>query len=105
MGAGHLYFASQWMMAEMVRTISGLPMGEAGKLIEGIQAPLDPEHVSHLVFWCSFSRGADLLASRQSQGLAGRIDNDWGLPTETAPGVLFGWSPREPARQFARYHR
>ena len=27
-------------MAEMIRTVSGLPMEEAGKLIEAIQAPL-----------------------------------------------------------------
>jgi len=61
--------------------------------------------VSHLVFWCSFSRGSDLLASRQSQGLVGLIDMDWELFTETAASVIFGWSAGEPARQFARYMR
>ena len=64
-----------------------------------------PEHVSHLVLWCSFSRGSELLASRQSQGLVGLIDKDWQLFTETAASVIFGWSAGEPARQFARYMR
>ena len=68
-------------------------------------AAAHPERVSHLVFWCSFSRGSDLLASRQSQGLVGLIDMDWELFTETAASVIFGWSAGEPARQFARYMR
>src|SRR5438128_3156028 len=68
-------------------------------------AATHPEHVSHLVLWCSFSRGSDLLASRQSQGLVGLIDKDWALFTETAASVMFGWSAVDPARQFARYMR
>src|SRR5439155_5708516 len=66
-------------------------------------AAAHPEHVSHLVFWCSFSRASELLASRQSQGLVGLIDKDWQRYTETTTGRMYGWYAGEPARQVARY--
>lgn len=34
-----LHHAAQWIVAELLRTVSGVPMEEAGKLVEMIQAP------------------------------------------------------------------
>lgn len=34
-----LHGASQWILAELIRTVSGVSMGEAGKLVEQIQVP------------------------------------------------------------------
>jgi len=64
-----------------------------------------PERVSHLIFWCSFSRASDLLQSPQLQGLLALLDKDWELFTEAMANVVYGWSAGEPAREFAAYMR
>ena len=37
---GFLYSAAQWIMAELIRNVSGLPMEQAGKLVAFVQAPV-----------------------------------------------------------------
>jgi hypothetical protein len=39
---GHLHQCAAWIMAEMLRTTSGITMQEAGKLIELVQSPVGP---------------------------------------------------------------
>lgn len=34
-----LHHAAQWVIAELVRTVSGVPMEEAGKLVSMVQSP------------------------------------------------------------------
>ena len=68
-------------------------------------AARNPERVSHLVLWCSFPRGSDLLESPQIQGLVGLIDKDWELYSEAVAHARLGWAEGELASQFASFIR
>jgi len=64
-----------------------------------------PERVSRLVLWCSYARPSAFTHRPQFQGLAGLLDTDWELFTETAAHTLQGWSAGEPARRVAAMFR
>ncbi len=59
-----------------------------------------PERVSHLILWCSYARGSDLLKSPQVQVLERLMDN-WELYTDTTAHYAFGWGGGEAARRYA----
>jgi class 3 adenylate cyclase/pimeloyl-ACP methyl ester carboxylesterase len=64
-----------------------------------------PERVSHLVLWCSWARGSDVAGSPLIQTMRGFIRQNWETYTETAAGILLGWSEPESAHQFAAFLR
>jgi len=64
-----------------------------------------PERVSHLVLWCSWARGSDLLGSAQVQATRAFIGLNWDTYTETTAGTFLGWSEAEAAHRFAAYMR
>jgi class 3 adenylate cyclase len=63
-----------------------------------------PERVSHLLFFCGFSRFSD-MQSPQLSAIRTLIEQDWVLYTETTAHVLLGWSQGEPSRRFADFIR
>ncbi len=60
-----------------------------------------PEHVSHLILWCSYSRASEWTRTPEIQGLRALMEKDWHTYSETAARVIAGWSEGEPARRFA----
>ncbi|OGO50832.1 MAG: hypothetical protein A2148_03985 [Chloroflexi bacterium RBG_16_68_14] len=64
-----------------------------------------PDRVSHLVMRSSYARASDYQGSPQHEAMVGILDKDWGLFTETAARVLFGWSDEERSRQVAAFFR
>jgi len=60
-----------------------------------------PERVSHLILWCSYSRGGEFEspAIRATRSL---IDQDWEVYAQTAAHVLLGWQSGEAAQSLAR---
>src|SRR3990172_5364960 len=80
-------------------------MGVSNAVPVGISyAVRHPGRVSHLVLWEGFARGADYYDSSRLQALAGLLEQDWELFTETAAHVTWGWSQEE-SRQFANLMR
>jgi len=63
-----------------------------------------PERVSHLVLWCTYARGADVVRGA-TEALRAVIEQDWQLWTETSAHNLLGWSAAEEARRFAAFMR
>ena len=59
-----------------------------------------PERVSHLLLTLTAARASEMLGPELSQ-VAGLIDKDWELFTETFAHVALGWSAGEPARRWA----
>jgi len=64
-------------------------------------AARNPERVSHLVLWCTYSRAADWAEAAQIQASRALIDRDWDTYAETAAHLVFGWSAGDEARAFA----
>jgi class 3 adenylate cyclase len=64
-----------------------------------------PERVSHLVLWCSWARGSDVVRSPLIQTMREFIRQNWETYTETAAGSLLGWSEPEAAHRFAVFLR
>ena len=63
------------------------------------------ERVSHLVLWCSWARGSDVVRSPLIQIMREFIRQNWETYTETAAGSLLGWSEPEAAHRFAVFLR
>jgi class 3 adenylate cyclase len=63
-------------------------------------AAVHPEHVSHLILWCTWSRGEEAL-SPQLRGLGSLMEQNWDLYAEAAAHALLGWSEGEKAHAFA----
>ena len=59
-----------------------------------------PERVTHLILWCSSSRGAD-MSSKELKAARAVMDLDWETFTETLARVVFGWSAGDSADKFA----
>jgi class 3 adenylate cyclase len=59
-----------------------------------------PQQVSHLILWCTFSRGSDAV-SPELRGLGRLLDANWELYAEAIAHSLLGWSEGEKAHQFA----
>ena len=51
-----------------------------------------PEQVSHLILWCTYARGVDYFASKQSQAVHGMLGHDWELFTRTVSHAQLGWA-------------
>ena len=64
-----------------------------------------PERLSHLVLWCSWARGSDVVRSPLIQTMREFIRQNWETYTETAAGSLLGWSEPEAAHRFAVFLR
>jgi class 3 adenylate cyclase len=64
-----------------------------------------PERVSHLVLWCCWVRGSDVVRSPLIQIMREFIRQNWETYTETAAGSLLGWSEPEAAHRFAGFLR
>ncbi len=63
-----------------------------------------PERVSHLVLWCTYTRG-DEWSSSVIQATRALIGMDWNTYTETIAHAVLGWSEGEPARRYAELAR
>jgi DNA-binding CsgD family transcriptional regulator/pimeloyl-ACP methyl ester carboxylesterase len=50
-----------------------------------------PEQVSHVILWCTYARGVDYFASKQSQAVHGMLGHDWELFTRTVSHAQLGW--------------
>ena len=64
-----------------------------------------PEHVSHLVLWCSHGPLTEYASSSGRKALHSLIDQDWEFFTETLAQMRLGWSGGEQAHQIAAYLR
>ena len=62
-----------------------------------------PEHVSHLILWCSFARAADLRDPPGAEAMRKLLDVDYNMFTETLSHEVFGWDAGEPAHRLAEY--
>ncbi len=63
-----------------------------------------PERVSHLVLWCTYTRGAE-WSSSVIQATRALVGMDWNTYTETMAHAVLGWSEGEPARRYAELAR
>jgi class 3 adenylate cyclase/pimeloyl-ACP methyl ester carboxylesterase len=63
-----------------------------------------PERVTHLVLWCTSSRGIDLVPP-QIDALLALAEQDWPLYTETVAHAIIGWEEGEYAHRFAQFLR
>ncbi len=68
-------------------------------------AARNPNRLSHLVLWDTYTSGAEFLAIPQTRALIGLLDTDWEMFTETTAHVIFGWSQGEEARRYAAFMR
>jgi class 3 adenylate cyclase len=68
-------------------------------------AARNPDRLSHLVLWNTFASYSDFMAIPQVSGLAGLMDTDWEMFTETAAHVIFGWSEGAEAQRYAAFMR
>lgn len=63
-----------------------------------------PERVTHLVLWCTSSRGIDLVPP-QIDALLALAEQDWSLYTETVAHATIGWEEGAYAHRFAQFLR
>lgn len=64
-------------------------------------AARNPERVSHLVLWCTYSTGADYWRAAQAEGLRALRRTDYLLFLRTGAHELFGWADDDQAARFA----
>jgi class 3 adenylate cyclase/pimeloyl-ACP methyl ester carboxylesterase len=55
-------------------------------------AARNPERVSHLILWCAYTNGTDLLNAPETQGWLALMDKDWSLVTHSWAHNMVGWS-------------
>ena len=60
-------------------------------------AATNPDRVSSLVLWCSWSKGAEIFSPRLD-AWRGLLDHDWQLMTDTCAHLALGWSEGEVGR-------
>jgi len=63
-------------------------------------AASNPDRVSSLVLWCSWSKGAEIFSPRLD-AWRGLLDHDWQLMTDTCAHLCLGWSEGEVGRMAA----
>ena len=63
-------------------------------------AASNPDRVSSLVLWCSWSKGAEIFSPR-IDAWRGLLDHDWQLMTDTCAHLALGWSEGEVGRMAA----
>ncbi|MFQ6026395.1 MAG: LuxR C-terminal-related transcriptional regulator [Dehalococcoidia bacterium] len=68
-------------------------------------AAQNPERVSQLILWCTYSRRADYTAFSRTDAFHELMERDWELFTETATHALLGWTEGETAHQLATLMR
>jgi len=64
-----------------------------------------PDRVSHLILWCSYARGASIMATPQVKAIGALMEQDWETYIETMTHTVVGWSEdgaRAPPRGDAR---
>jgi class 3 adenylate cyclase/pimeloyl-ACP methyl ester carboxylesterase len=64
-----------------------------------------PDRVSHLVFWASWARRADVSQTPVTRTLRALVEQDWEIYTETLARVLLGWGNEALAQRFAAFYR
>ena len=64
-------------------------------------AAANPDRVSNLVLWCSWSSGTEILSPRLD-AWRGLLDHDWQLMTDTCAHLALGWSEGEIGRLAAK---
>ena len=60
-------------------------------------AASNPDRVSSLILWCSWSKGAEIFSPR-IDAWRGLLDQDWQLMTDTCAHIALGWSEGEVGR-------
>ena len=51
-----------------------------------------PDRVSHLILWCSYARGASIMATPQVKAIGALMEQDWETYIETMTHTVVGWS-------------
>ncbi|MCI0847361.1 MAG: alpha/beta fold hydrolase [Chloroflexi bacterium] len=67
-------------------------------------AASNPDRVSSLVLWCTWSKGTEILSPRLD-AWRGLLDHDWQLMTDTCAQLCLGWSEGEAGRLAAEHLR
>ena len=60
-------------------------------------AAANPDRVSSLILWCSWSKGSEVNSPRLD-AWRGLLDHDWQLMTDTCAHIALGWSEGEVGR-------
>ena len=60
-------------------------------------AAANPDRVSSLILWCSWSKGSE-VSSPRLDAWRGLLDHDWQLMTDTCAHIALGWSEGEVGR-------
>ncbi len=60
-------------------------------------AAANPDRVSSLILWCSWSKGSEIYSPRLD-AWRGLLDHDWQLMTDTCAHIALGWSEGEVGR-------
>jgi DNA-binding CsgD family transcriptional regulator/pimeloyl-ACP methyl ester carboxylesterase len=68
-------------------------------------AAANPERLSHLILWCTWHRGPEIVGSDRIRAWRGLIDEDWELMTDTCAHLAFGWSGGEISSLSAKHLR
>ena len=74
-----------------------IDMGATGILY----AAHNPERVSHLVLWCAYGMGSDILEAPETQSWLSLMDKDWRLVTQSWAHNMVGWSETRLAQRLA----
>jgi pimeloyl-ACP methyl ester carboxylesterase len=68
-------------------------------------AARNPERVSHLVLWCSYTNAMDYFGESRSEVVHQVLDKDWDLFTETIAHAQLGWAEADSAGRLAALAR
>ncbi|HEY8767688.1 MAG TPA: adenylate/guanylate cyclase domain-containing protein [Dehalococcoidia bacterium] len=74
-----------------------IDMGAAGIFY----AAHNPERVSHLILWCAYAMGSDILDAPETQSWLSLMDKDWRLVTQSWAHNMVGWSETRLAQRLA----
>ncbi len=89
----------------VVRHFAPDPVALVGVFHSGPPAALfaarNPELVSHLILWCTYSRGTDYWTENQSEGLRALRQTDYRLFLKTGAHELMGWADDGESDAFA----
>lgn len=78
----------------------------SGTLTAIAYAAEHPDHVSHLILWCGYSRSSEFGRTPQLQALTQLLHTDWDMFVENiARARATGWSSRIDTEGFTRYLR
>jgi proline iminopeptidase len=64
-----------------------------------------PQHVSHLILWCTYAEASDFWANKEVRALNDVLTTNWHDYTEFVAGTVFGWHDETTRRHMVHFLR